>query len=195
MILGVDTHVHRISNRIGWVKKPTNTPEDTRKSLESWLPSELWSEVNNLMVGFGQTICSPINPMCYKCLNKDICPYKGKTRKSPLKSQNIKKEFGEEINDDESIEPPTKIEVSPENQVDCNTTDDYQTKTSLKNKDELKLLHKSTKKRIEVKEEHGADVSKKSPTKRKLSPAQLKNDNDKKIETNMKTRKSARKVK
>ena len=36
--IGVDTHVHRISNRLGWVKKPTKTPEDTRKALESWLP-------------------------------------------------------------------------------------------------------------------------------------------------------------
>ncbi|XP_039753951.1 endonuclease III homolog [Pararge aegeria] len=83
--IGVDTHVHRISNRIGWVKTPTRTPEDTRKSLETWLPLDLWSEVNHLMVGFGQTICLPIGPMCHECLNNDICPSSGKGRKSPNK--------------------------------------------------------------------------------------------------------------
>lgn len=40
--IGVDTHVHRISNRLGWVKKPTKTPEDTRKALEAWLPRYLF---------------------------------------------------------------------------------------------------------------------------------------------------------
>lgn len=83
---GVDTHVHRISNRIGWVKKPTSTPEDTRKALETWLPFDLWSEVNHLMVGFGQTICLPIGPMCHECLNNDICPSRGLGRKSPQKT-------------------------------------------------------------------------------------------------------------
>ena len=85
-LTGVDTHVHRISNRIEWVKKPTSTPEDTRKSLQSWLPFELWSEVNHLMVGFGQTLCLPVGPMCHECLNRDICPSSGKGRKSPKKS-------------------------------------------------------------------------------------------------------------
>ncbi|XP_026324918.1 endonuclease III homolog isoform X2 [Hyposmocoma kahamanoa] len=84
--IGVDTHVHRISNRIGWVKKPTSTPEDTRKALETWLPFDLWSEVNHLMVGFGQTICLPIGPMCYECLNNDICPSRDLARKTPKKT-------------------------------------------------------------------------------------------------------------
>ncbi|KAJ2939734.1 hypothetical protein O0L34_g17926 [Tuta absoluta] len=84
--IGVDTHVHRISNRIGWVKKPTSTPEDTRKALETWLPNEIWGEVNHLLVGFGQTICLPIGPMCHECLNNDICPSKGLGRKSPNKT-------------------------------------------------------------------------------------------------------------
>lgn len=46
---GVDTHVHRISNRLGWVTN-TKTPEKTREQLEEWLPHELWSEVNHLLV-------------------------------------------------------------------------------------------------------------------------------------------------
>nr|XP_026499037.1 endonuclease III-like protein 1 isoform X1 [Vanessa tameamea] len=89
--IGVDTHVHRISNRIGWVKKPTATPEDTRKSLQTWLPFDLWSEVNHLMVGFGQTICLPVGPMCHECLNRDICPSRDKGRKSPNKKSPNKK--------------------------------------------------------------------------------------------------------
>ncbi|CAG4937238.1 unnamed protein product [Parnassius apollo] len=98
--IGVDTHVHRISNRIGWVKKPTATPEDTRKALESWLPFELWSEVNHLMVGFGQTICLPLGPLCNNCLNKDICPSSGKLNRSPNKKSPIKKSRKEDVKGD-----------------------------------------------------------------------------------------------
>ncbi|CAI6360324.1 unnamed protein product [Macrosiphum euphorbiae] len=72
--IGVDTHVHRISNRLGWVKKATKTPENTRIALESWLPKDLWREVNHMLVGFGQTICRPIGPHCDTCLNKKTCP-------------------------------------------------------------------------------------------------------------------------
>ncbi|VEN47970.1 unnamed protein product [Callosobruchus maculatus] len=71
--IGVDTHVHRISNRLGWAN--TKTPEETRKCLEGWLPFELWSEVNHLLVGFGQQICLPVKPKCETCLNKDICNF------------------------------------------------------------------------------------------------------------------------
>lgn len=71
--IGVDTHVHRISNRLGWVK--TKTPEETRKALQDWLPQELWSEVNELLVGFGQQICLPQRPRCSTCLNRELCPF------------------------------------------------------------------------------------------------------------------------
>jgi len=71
--IGVDTHVHRISNRLRWVK--TNTPEETRKALEDWLPFERWTIINKLMVGFGQTICRPIGPKCDQCLlSNGLCP-------------------------------------------------------------------------------------------------------------------------
>ncbi|XP_022080218.1 endonuclease III-like protein 1 [Acanthaster planci] len=73
--IGVDTHVHRITNRLKWVQKPTTAPEETRKGLEGWLPRELWSEVNVLLVGFGQQTCLPVNPKCSECLCKDLCPY------------------------------------------------------------------------------------------------------------------------
>ncbi|KAM8960383.1 LOW QUALITY PROTEIN: endonuclease III-like protein 1 [Pelodytes ibericus] len=72
--IGVDTHVHRISNRLKWVKNETKTPEETRVGLEDWMPRELWSEINWLLVGFGQQICLPTSPRCCDCLNKDICP-------------------------------------------------------------------------------------------------------------------------
>ncbi|KAL0127202.1 hypothetical protein PUN28_005476 [Cardiocondyla obscurior] len=77
--IGVDTHVHRISNRLNWVRKPTKTPEGTRIDLEDWLPKPLWSEVNHLLVGFGQEICLPRFPKCSECLNKDICPFASKS--------------------------------------------------------------------------------------------------------------------
>jgi len=73
--IGVDTHVHRICNRMGWCRKKTQLPEQTRTAVESWLPSELWSDVNVLMVGFGQQICTPLKPRCGDCLNRNICVY------------------------------------------------------------------------------------------------------------------------
>lgn len=73
--IGVDTHVHRICNRLEWVRKPTKTPEETRMELEDWLPKDIWKEVNHLLVGFGQEICLPRFPKCKECLNRGICPY------------------------------------------------------------------------------------------------------------------------
>ncbi|XP_005391523.1 PREDICTED: endonuclease III-like protein 1 isoform X2 [Chinchilla lanigera] len=72
--IAVDTHVHRIANRLRWTKKMTKSPEETRVALEEWLPRELWSEINGLLVGFGQQICLPIHPRCQTCLNQALCP-------------------------------------------------------------------------------------------------------------------------
>ncbi|XP_058013408.1 endonuclease III-like protein 1 isoform X1 [Ahaetulla prasina] len=72
--IGVDTHVHRICNRLKWAKKETKLPEETRQTLEEWLPRTLWSELNWLLVGFGQQICLPVRPRCSECLNRNICP-------------------------------------------------------------------------------------------------------------------------
>ncbi|XP_074775912.1 endonuclease III-like protein 1 [Athene noctua] len=72
--IAVDTHVHRITNRLKWVKKETRYPEETRAALEDWLPRDLWREINWLLVGFGQQTCLPVNPRCNECLNQDICP-------------------------------------------------------------------------------------------------------------------------
>uniref|UniRef100_A0A182LW49 Endonuclease III homolog n=1 Tax=Anopheles culicifacies TaxID=139723 RepID=A0A182LW49_9DIPT len=87
--IGVDTHVHRIANWLQWVPKETKNPEETRQALEKWLPYELWDEVNHLLVGFGQTICTSRFPRCNDCLNASICPAYGK---QPIRNTPIKKE-------------------------------------------------------------------------------------------------------
>jgi endonuclease-3 len=69
----VDTHVHRIPNRIGLVK--TNSPEETEEELMKIVPRELWIDINDLMVQFGQTICKPIHPQCEQCPIADLCDY------------------------------------------------------------------------------------------------------------------------
>ncbi len=61
----VDTHVHRISNRLGYVK--TGTPEKTEYALKEKLPQKYWSIYNALMVTFGKNICRPVSPFCSKC--------------------------------------------------------------------------------------------------------------------------------
>jgi endonuclease-3 len=61
----VDTHVHRISNRLGYVK--TRTPEKTESALREKLPRRYWIEYNTLMVAFGQNVCKPISPLCSIC--------------------------------------------------------------------------------------------------------------------------------
>jgi endonuclease-3 len=68
----VDTHVHRISNRIGWVN--TKKPEETEKALKELVPKQSWIRVNRLFVKFGQQICLPINPKHNLCPIEDICP-------------------------------------------------------------------------------------------------------------------------
>ncbi len=68
----VDTHVHRITNRWGYVK--TKTPEQTEFALRDRLPREYWKEINGLLVAFGQGICKPISPLCSRCALQVYCP-------------------------------------------------------------------------------------------------------------------------
>ncbi|EJD06230.1 DNA glycosylase [Fomitiporia mediterranea MF3/22] len=74
--IGVDVHVHRITNRLRWHKPQTKTPEETRLNLQSWLPKELHPDINHLLVGFGQTICLPVGPRCDDCTlsTSGLCP-------------------------------------------------------------------------------------------------------------------------
>jgi endonuclease III len=68
----VDTHVHRISNRIGYVK--TRTPDQTEMALREKLPRRHWIRYNELLVAFGQVVCRPVSPFCSKCPVTDMCP-------------------------------------------------------------------------------------------------------------------------
>jgi endonuclease-3 len=61
----VDTHVHRISNRLGWVH--TRTPLETERALEAVLPRRYWIPINGLLVAFGQRTCTPQSPWCSRC--------------------------------------------------------------------------------------------------------------------------------
>lgn len=95
--IGVDVHVHRITNLWGWHK--TKNPEETRLALQSWLPKEKWHEINHLLVGFGQTICAPVGRKCGECTlaEKGICPSAVIDRKKSIKK--VKKETisGQEV--------------------------------------------------------------------------------------------------
>ena len=73
----VDTHVHRISNRWGYVK--TTTPEKTEFALRDKLPKQYWIEYNDLLVSFGQHLCRPISPVCSRCPVRKYCDRVGVT--------------------------------------------------------------------------------------------------------------------
>ncbi|KAG9655988.1 DNA glycosylase, partial [Aureobasidium melanogenum] len=99
--IGVDVHVHRITNLWGWHK--TRNPEETRAELESWLPKEKWHDINHLLVGFGQTICLPVGRKCNECTlaTEGLCP-----------SAVVKKEAAKRVKKVED-EDEVKTEVEP----------------------------------------------------------------------------------
>ena len=73
----VDTHVHSITNRWGYVK--TRSPRETEFTLREVLPREYWIEINDLLVAFGQNICKPISPLCSQCPVHMYCARVGVT--------------------------------------------------------------------------------------------------------------------
>jgi endonuclease-3 len=137
--IGVDVHVHRITNRLGWHKKETKNPEETRLNLESWLPKEYHRPINPLLVGFGQTICLPVRPKCEECLlsrkkfelemedstmkevQGPLCPsaFKGSAAPRKIKKEGsistvmslIKMEDGDIVTEENSAEAAVKIEL------------------------------------------------------------------------------------
>ncbi|PVF99013.1 DNA glycosylase [Serendipita vermifera] len=136
--IGVDVHVHRITNRLGWHKKETKNPEETRLNLESWLPKEYHGPINPLLVGFGQTICLPVRPKCEECLlaqkkfeldmedgtTKEVqgplCPsaFKGSAGVKKIKKESVKTEMtlvkmedGGVVAEENSGEAAIKIEM------------------------------------------------------------------------------------
>jgi len=74
----VDTHVHRISNRLGYVK--TRDPEETEMALREKLPRRHWIGYNDLLVSFGQNVCTPLSPRCSICPVKTLCRKVGVTK-------------------------------------------------------------------------------------------------------------------
>ncbi len=67
----VDTHVHRISNRFGYVR--TRTPDETEERLRKKLPKKYWIDYNALLVMWGQNICKPVSPLCSRCAVRGFC--------------------------------------------------------------------------------------------------------------------------
>ncbi len=76
--LCVDTHVHRITNRFGWVQ--TKTPDETEFKLRERLPLVYWRIINDYLVSYGQTICRPVSPHCSVCGLNPVCPKIGVTK-------------------------------------------------------------------------------------------------------------------
>jgi endonuclease-3 len=76
----VDTHVHRISNRLGWVR--TKTPDQTEQALYRVVPRRWWPDVNLLLVTWGQNVCRPVYPRCRACVLRPLCPRIGVTKES-----------------------------------------------------------------------------------------------------------------
>ncbi|MEQ9618227.1 MAG: endonuclease III [Deltaproteobacteria bacterium] len=74
----VDTHVHRISNRLGYIE--TRTPLDTEMALRKKLPREHWIDYNSLLVAFGQHVCRPVSPLCSSCPVESYCDRVGVVR-------------------------------------------------------------------------------------------------------------------
>jgi len=74
----VDTHVHRISKRLGYVR--TKTPDETEMALRAKLPRKYWIDINTLMVFFGRTTCKPVSPLCSVCPLAGYCDRAGVTK-------------------------------------------------------------------------------------------------------------------
>lgn len=105
--IGVDVHMHRIFNRLGWCK--TKTPEQTRMSMEEWLPKEYWDKINKLVVGFGQTRCSAIKPQCEGCLIRERCPFGRPSARERAKA--------EKTNDENAGTKPTRKRANKKEEV------------------------------------------------------------------------------
>lgn len=77
--IAVDTHVHRIANRLGWIR--TTSPLESERALLHLVPKRLWSTVNDVFVKFGKDVCRPIGPQCWRCPVRRLCAYQPKRRK------------------------------------------------------------------------------------------------------------------
>jgi endonuclease III len=78
--IAVDTHVHRIANRLGWVR--TASPDRTEVVLRDILPKRYWLDINRLFVLFGRDLCQPARPKCWRCPVRTYCAFPNKTSPS-----------------------------------------------------------------------------------------------------------------
>ena len=78
--IAVDTHVARVSQRLGWAHHPA--PEKIEKELKELIPMPLWSSVNGLLIVHGRRVCKARNPLCEKCFVRDYCDYFAKEKKA-----------------------------------------------------------------------------------------------------------------
>lgn len=111
--IGVDVHVHRITNMWGWNK--TKTPEETRLALQAWLPHDRWREINSLLVGLGQSVCLPVGRRCGACdLGlQGLC--KAADRKKVHEGRRLKEE--EEVKEEVVKMETVKVETGDEGGV------------------------------------------------------------------------------
>jgi endonuclease-3 len=79
--IAVDTHVHRVANRLGWVD--TDRPKQTEKALLEIVPKELWSTINRVFVKFGRYVCDSQSPRCWMCPFQEYCEYEPKNAEPP----------------------------------------------------------------------------------------------------------------
>ncbi|CAK7219102.1 alpha,alpha-trehalase nth1 [Sporothrix bragantina] len=116
--IGVDVHVHRITNLWGWQKPGSaaaKTPEGTRLALQSWLPRDKWKEINWLLVGFGQAVCLPQGAKCGDCTLglRGLC--RAANRKKVAEGRKRRREQGlEDLANDEDENTVVKDEVKDE---------------------------------------------------------------------------------
>jgi endonuclease-3 len=112
--IGVDVHVHRITNLWGWQSPPSKTPEETRMALQSWLPKDRWKEINWLLVGLGQSVCLPIGRKCGDCELglRGLCKSaeKKKVTEGKRRREVLKVEKAEEDEDGEETVVKMKVE-------------------------------------------------------------------------------------
>ncbi len=83
----VDTHVHRISNRLGWVT--TRTPAETEQALYRVTDDRWWPYINLYLVSWGQNVCRPVHPRCGECVLSQLCPRAGVTRVARMTPQRV----------------------------------------------------------------------------------------------------------
>ncbi|KAH8824345.1 DNA glycosylase, partial [Flagelloscypha sp. PMI_526] len=117
--IGVDVHVHRITNKLGWHKPPTTTPEQTRLNLQSWLPKELHEDINTMLVGFGQMICTSVKPKCGECSlsSLELCPSAFKGVKRPKTDNTTAKLEPEEVQSPGG--PALEVEIEMKETEEC----------------------------------------------------------------------------